>query len=178
MRVYFAHAQPGMDMRGCEKRMSVALKGISSRHPSPAGQLLQIQNTWVPLLEPICWRFVQVNGPVLTPPIAGRPAPTHTKHLGPLVGASLLAIRAGQRACAHATHRRQASSHKYMTDCLHMCIRPADYHCPYALNNPINPVDNQGTAAMTKVPRKMASKAGSTATATSRTDLLNMADEK
>lgn len=49
---------------------------------------------------------------------------------------------------------------------------------PQALNKPISPVDSQGTAAITKVPRKMASKAGSTATATSRTDLPNMADEK
>lgn len=40
------------------------------------------------------------------------------------------------------------------------------------------PVASQGTDAMASVPKKIANKAGSTATATSLTGFLNMADEK
>ncbi len=70
-----------------------------------------------------------VNGHVLTPKIAGRPAPTNTKHLEPLVGASLLANHAGQRPCSHAQNRRQASSYKYKTPGAPCRSQPAGESC-------------------------------------------------
>jgi len=62
------------------------------------------------LEEPTCWRWWPVNGHHLMPRFAGRPAPTEEKNGLVFVGASLLAMVAGQWSSPHATIRRQACS--------------------------------------------------------------------